>query len=251
VWDPRPVVSISCVLSWFGCRAPYGKLFRSERYDDEILRIRLSGWWRTKKVGDGCEPRVSPAGTLVAYRNEGGVWLADYASGSRRLLTPAGEGGTSFAPEVEWLPRVTGERSLKLADVTEPAAAAAAEPPPKTEAPWRLRDLQWAGDRALYGVLARGTEEQWIRFAAPAWKLEELGPTLTEGQRTSLASAAARRERDPLRSPDSSMLLKERSRSYELPDLLFNPRGDVHAENLDVLLPDGQVRKLTSFGSLW
>jgi len=259
IHDPMLIVSLTWLVPGLGYALAHGDALGHASYDDEILRVKLSGWRRTRKIAEGSYPTVCPAGSYVAYRSAGNLWLADYESGARWLVAGNAE-DYSFSPDGKWLLWRTREGPLCVVDVREPRArqVLGAE---LQQAPWagtRIQGVQWGFDGSVYCTAQHGSGKRWLRFAPPAWALEDLGDTLTEEHCAGLVAEPPHpskttviRLREAPRSPDGTMVLRRRQETFSRPDLLILPKREVSADNLDVVMPDGSVRELTSFGHLW
>lgn len=209
---------------------------------------------RTRRIGDGGDFAVSPAGHLVAYGTRGGIKLADYRTGKRRRVTRDGR-HFIFSPDGKWLrwgPYGGPWRVTDVRDTTRhwPVGEELADEP---WARWQVHHTKWGDDGAFYAALKRGQDKgrgrRWVRFAPPAWELEDLGNRLNEAQHASIH--AAERHPKPWESPDGTMVLRTRQKTWDLPDLLIFPGGEIKTENLDVVFPDGTRLKLTHFGPPW
>jgi dipeptidyl aminopeptidase/acylaminoacyl peptidase len=156
------------------------------------------------------EPRLSPNGELVAYANEGHVWLVRTAGGPPRRLV---EGGSPV-----WIDDARLVISVERGDATRLAVTEIRDPWPRRLATEHL-DLVEHGDEGEASVSPDGTEVAYTFTPRADLNRSEIRvASLRSGEVRAVTGTPRMHDREPSWSPDGERILyaSERSGFYEL-----------------------------------
>ena len=156
------------------------------------------------------EPRLSPAGTAVAYADEGHVWLVPVAGGPPRKLV---EGGSPV-----WIDEDALVISVERDDTTRMAVVDTADPWPRRVAT-QHGSLDEHGDEGEAVVSPDGTEVAYTFTPRSDLNRSEIRVVaLDGGQVRALTGTPRMHDRGPAWSPDGATIayVSERSGFYEV-----------------------------------
>jgi dipeptidyl aminopeptidase/acylaminoacyl peptidase len=165
---------------------------------------------------EDAEPRLSPAGTQVAYVEDGHVQLVPTAGGPPRRLLEAGSpvwvDERTLVVELEHVDRSGGERSARD-EATRLAVVDVADPWPRRLAT-RHGDLEQHGDEGAAAVSPDGTEVAYVFTHRSDLSRSEIRVAdLATGAVRALTGTPKMQDRAPAWSPDGATLAYVSERS--------------------------------------